>query len=72
MSVTLSLNQVTVTNVMSSGIGLSACLIFPQDYVKRRMETIILSILLFSDEAKLTLVPVVAKNRSSQSGLLFH
>jgi hypothetical protein len=71
MSVTLSLNQVTVTNVMSSGIGLSACLIVPQDYVYRRMKNLTLSILLFSDEAKLTLVPVAAKNRSSQSGLLF-
>jgi len=71
MSVTLSLNQVTVTNVMSSGVGLSACLIIPQDYVLRRPETLTLSILLFFGEAKLTLVPVAAKNRSSQSGLLF-
>jgi hypothetical protein len=71
MSVTLSLNQVTVTNVMSSGFGFSAYLIILRDYVLRRTEILTLSILLFSGEAKLTLVPVAAKNRSNQSGLLF-
>jgi len=54
---------------MSSDVGLFvSCLKIMSDADRKLQETVVLS---FSGEAKLTLVPVAAKNRSSQSGLLF-